>query len=233
MSDLPHDRTAPSDPKAPSDPAAPTALLDPGVPEEALDASPTTKGNKSGGWRTRKRRILIEWAAVFALAALAAAGLRGFVLQAFYVPSGSMEPALQIGDRILVDKFLFSPASLHDGDVIVFARPSGDTAGVCDDPNATDLVKRVVALPGQTIWSSHNKIYVNGIHQTETYLPRGTALGKAVPRQVVPKGRFFVMGDNRSLSCDSRYWGTVKASSIIGRVIAVIWRGGRPTLHAF
>jgi signal peptidase I len=216
-------------------------LLDPGVPDEALDPSPTTKGNKSGGWRTRKRRILIEWAAVFALAALAAAGLRGFVLQAFYVPSGSMEPALQIGDRILVDKFLFSPGSLHDGDVIVFARPSGDTAGVCDDPNATDLVKRVVALPGQIIWSVGNKIYVvnskhapkNPLPQKETYLAPGTALGKAVPRQVVPKGRFFVMGDNRSLSCDSRYWGTVKASSIIGRVIAVIWRGGRPTLHAF
>jgi signal peptidase I len=142
-----------------------------------------------------------------------------------------MEPTLQIGDRIVVDKLLFSPGSLHDGDIIVFSRPPGDTAGVCDDPTATDLVKRVVALPGQTIKSVGNTIYVDGHAQSEPYLAPSTQLGRAVKAERVPKGQYFVMGDNRALSCDSRYWGTIEGSTIVGRVMAVIWRGGHPVLH--
>lgn len=185
---------------------------------------------RAGGSR-RWRRLLAEWLVVVAVAALVAMGLRTFVVQAFYVPSGSMVPTLQVGDRILVDKLLFSPRSLHDGDIVVFARPPGDKPGVCDDPTAADLVKRVVALPGQTIRSVGDRIYVDGRVQPEPYLASGTQLGKAVAPERVPPGRYFVMGDNRALSCDSRYWGTIKGSTIVGRVVAVIWRHGRPALR--
>jgi len=210
-------------------------LLDPDEPrrppgrrDRVLRRGP---GRPSGRRPGRARRIAAEWAVVVVVAVLLAAGLRSFVVQAFFVPSGSMEPTLQVGDRILVDKVAFSPTSLRDGDVVVFARPPGDVAGVCDDPTAADLVKRVVALPGQTIRSVGNAIYVDGRRQAEPYLPPGTVLGKPVPSQRVPPGRFYVMGDNRSLSCDSRYWGTIRGSTIVGRVVAIVWRHGRPYLH--
>jgi signal peptidase I len=198
-----------------------------------LDAGPVEAEPEGSTRKRRLRRLLLEWGVVLVLAALVAAGLRGFVVQAYFVPSGSMEPTLQIGDRILVDKFLFSAGSLHDGDIVVFARPPGDTAGVCDDPTASDLVKRVVATPGQTVKSVGNTIYVDNKPQPEPYLPSGTVLGRAVPQQTVPAGHYFVMGDNRAESCDSRYWGDVKGSTIVGRVVAIIWRNGRPDLHTF
>jgi len=206
------------------------------------DASPRSGGDAPAASRSsgrvlrrgpggRARRVAFEWGTIVVAAAVLAVLLRTFVLQAFYVPSGSMEPTLQVGDRILVDKLAFSSSSLRDGDVVVFARPPGDVAGVCEDPTAKDLVKRVVASPGQTIYSRGNTIYVDGRPQPERYLPPHTVLGKPVRRQRIPPGRYYVMGDNRSQSCDSRYWGTIPGSTIVGRVVAVVWRHGRPALH--
>ncbi|MDA8292560.1 MAG: signal peptidase I [Actinomycetota bacterium] len=197
----------------------------PAADAPSLDPSPSRRRRRTG----RARRLAIEWAAILLAAAALALVLRTYVVQAFYVPSGSMEPTLQVGDRILVDKIGFSLSTLRDGDVVVFARPPGDVAGVCDDPTAADLVKRVVALPGQTIRSVGSSIVVDGVRQPEPYLPPGTVLGRRVPFQRVPPGRYYVMGDNRSQSCDSRYWGTIKGSTIVGRVFAVVWRHGRPT----
>jgi signal peptidase I len=184
-------------------------------------------------WRRRGRRLAVEWLALLALAAVVAFLLRTYVVQVYFVPSGSMIPTLQVGDRIVVDKLFFSPSSLHDGDIVVFAHPPGDKPGICDDPNAADLVKRIVASPGQTVSSVGNRVYVDGRPQPEPYLPKGTQLGRAVVAQRVPAGRYFVMGDNRYESCDSRYWGTVRGSTIVGRVVAVIWRHGHPWMHWF
>jgi len=218
-------------------PSAGGIVLEEGV-EPPLVAAAATTGRRLHSARRRARSRgrggrIIEWLVVLAFAALAAVGLRSYVVQVFFVPSGSMIPTLQVGDRIVVDKFLFSASSIHDGDIVVFARPPGDTAGVCDDPTASDLVKRVVATPGQTIRSVGNAIYVDGVRQPESYLPAGTELGRAVPLQTVPAGQYFMMGDNRYESCDSRYWGTVKGSTIVGKVVAVIWRDGHPALHWF
>lgn len=191
------------------------------------------RGTRNPTRRRRGRRLVAEWLTVLGVAAGVAFLLRTFVVQAYYVPSSSMVPTLQVGDRILVDKLFFSPSSLHDGDIVVFSHPPGDKQGICDDPNAADLVKRVVATPGQTVTSKGNQIFVDGRRQPEPYLPAGTQLGKAVPMERIPAGHYFVMGDNRALSCDSRYWGTVVGSTIVGRVVAVIWRGGLPDLHWF
>lgn len=163
------------------------------------------------------------------VAVLLALGIRTFALQAFYVPTPSMVPELDVGDRILVQKLFFSPDQLRAGDIIVFRSPPA-VARECETDEA-DLVKRVVALPGQTIWSVGNTIYVNDKKLAQPWLPKGDNLGTAIPRQTLPKDQFYVLGDNRSVSCDSRLWGTVPAKNIIGRVILVWWRNGHPAFH--
>jgi signal peptidase I len=102
-----------------------------------------------------------------------------------------------------------------------------------------DLVKRVIALPGQAIYSAGGAIFVNGRLLAEPYLPHYDPLGPPIPDATsrhpyrVPPGEFYVMGDNRAISCDSRYWGPVQGRSIIGRVVLLFWRDGHPELHPF
>ena len=143
-------------------------------------------------------------------------------------------PTLQAYDRILVLKAFFSWHDLHQGDIVVFSRPPRDRCGADGD-----LVKRVIALPGQTIYSAGNTVYVNGRPLAEPYLPRIDPLGPPIPDATrqhpfrVPAGDFYMMGDNRAISCDSRYWGPIKGSSIIGRVVLLFWHDGHPDLRAF
>lgn len=133
------------------------------------------------------------------------------------VPSGSMIPTIDIGDQILVDEQV---RAFGEGAIIVFAQPARDT--MCG-PAETDLVKRIVALPGQTIWSVGNAIYVNGHVLREPYLTTAarTDLGPPIERTTVPKNDLYVLGDNRSISCDSRYWGPVPARTIVGQAFMV------------
>lgn len=174
------------------------------------------------------RHHLLQWVAVVVVAVLIAVGLRVFVVQTFFVPSGSMIPTLQIGDRILVQKLGYS---IGEGTVIVFRAPPGYRASDCGGPFEPDLVKRVIGLPGETIWSEGNTVYIDGKPLSEPYLPKGQALGRPIPRETIPKGNYFVMGDNRPISCDSRIWGLVPSSYVVGRVFLVIWRDGRPAFH--
>jgi signal peptidase I len=117
----------------------------------------------------------------------------------------------------------------------VFSHPPLDD---CPGPGG-DLVKRVIALPGQTIYSSGNSIYVNGRPLAEPYLPPDDPLGPSIPdasRQHpyrVPAGEFYMLGDNRADSCDSRYWGPIKGSSIVGKVVLVWWHDGHPDFRRF
>ncbi len=177
------------------------------------------------------RKRLTEWAIVIVIAVGLAIGLRGFALQAFYVPSGSMIPALQIGDRILVNKLFFSASSLGRGTIVVLHHPPADAS--CGPPSE-DLVKRVIATGGQTISSNGNKILINGQVIKETYLPKVDPLGSTpITRQKIPKGEVFLLGDNRAISCDSRFWGPISTKLIVGDVAAIWWRSGHPYLHLF
>jgi signal peptidase I len=178
--------------------------------------------------RRRGRRVAIEWLSVAAVALLLALGMRTFVFQAFYVPSGSMIPTILPHDRILVDKLLFSASHLHTGDVIVFRRPANDKVCGLDE---ADFVKRVIAVGGQRVFSKGQTVYVANKAISEPYLPKGQPLGMAIKPQTVPKGQLFVMGDDRPDSCDSRYWGDVPTSNVIGKVVLVWWRNGHPDLH--
>lgn len=180
------------------------------------------------------RRRLLEWAAVIMAAALVAFLVRSFVFEVYSVPSSSMMPTIRPGDRIVVDKLFFNYHDLHPGDIVVFRRPPRDRPGVCAGPEVGDLVKRIVGLPGQTVSSKGNTVLVNGKPLAQPYLPAGTVLGRQISPPVhVPPDHYFVLGDNRDISCDSRYWGTIKGSSIVGTVIAAIWRNSHPWLHTF
>ena len=158
---------------------------------------------------------------VIALALLAAFVIRTFVFQTFYIPSGSMEPTLQVGDRIIVSKLSYDVHSPHRGDIVVFHAPARE-ATVCADPSIKDLVKRIIGMPGETISSQGNTILINGKPLAQPWfspVPRGPEI---TPTKI-PSNSYFVMGDNRTNSCDSRDWGTLPQGNIIGHVVFRIW----------
>jgi signal peptidase I len=169
------------------------------------------------------------WVLPVVAALLLALGLRAVAFETFTIPTGSMEPTLGVYDRILVWKAFFNWHDLHEGDIVVFTHPPLDR---CPGPG-DDLVKRVIALPGQTIYSAGNTIYVDGRRLREPYLPPHDPLGPQISPFHVPPGEFYVLGDDRQDSCDSRYWGPVKASTIVGKVVLLFWHNGHPDLHPF
>jgi signal peptidase I len=181
--------------------------------------------------------VVTEWVAIVAVALVLALAARQWVFQTFSIPSESMVPALDIGDRIVVQKIFWSWHDVKQGDIVVFSRPPHDTQ--CTGPESEDLVKRVIALPGQTIYSAFGKIFVDGRQLNESYLPKPDPLGRPIPGASaqhpyhVPAGDFYVMGDNRAVSCDSRYWGPVQGSTIVGKVVMLLWRHGHPAWHVF
>ena len=144
--------------------------------------------------------------------------MRTFAFQTFYIPSGSMEPTLQVGDRIIVDKLSVDFGTIHRGDIIVFKAPPAENCGEV----VTDLVKRVIGLPGDHLTSKGNTIFVNGNALRETWT-HTEPLGEVVGHVTVTKNHYFMMGDNHSNSCDSRMWGTVPKSDIIGKAFLRIW----------
>ncbi|MGO9196593.1 MAG: signal peptidase I [Acidimicrobiales bacterium] len=176
----------------------------------------------------RRPNRFLPWITIIVVAMVIAIGLRLYVVQTFFVPSGSMIPTLMPGDRILVQKIGYS---VTEGAIVVFRTPPGYSASECGGTAETDLVKRVIGLPGDTIWSRGNTVYVNGKPLAEPYLPKGQLLGAPVRREKIPAGHYFMMGDNRPISCDSRVWGLVPSSDVVGRVFLVIWRDGHPVFH--
>jgi signal peptidase I len=183
--------------------------------------------------RRRWRRRLAETAIMVLVAVLLAGLVRTFVFQTFWIPSASMVPALSVYDRVLVQKAFFTWHDVREGDIVVFTHPPLDNC----PPAEGDLVKRVIALPGQTIYSSGNSIYVNGRLLAEPYLPKYDPLGPPIASRQhpyrVPPGEFYVLGDNRADSCDSRYWGPIKGSTIVGKVILLWWHNSHPDFHPF
>jgi signal peptidase I len=184
--------------------------------------------------RRRRRRKYIDMGITVLVAVLLAVILRAFVFQTFWIPSSSMVPTLGVNDRILVQKAFFTWHDVHEGDIVVFSHPPLDN---CPGPSGGDLVKRVIGLPGQTIYSSGNSIFINGHLLSEPYLPANDPLGPPIASRLhpfkVPAGEFYMLGDNRAISCDSRYWGPIKGTTIVGKVILDWWTNGHPFFRWF
>jgi len=184
--------------------------------------------------RRRWKRALAETAITILVAVLLAGFVRTLVFQPFWIPTSSMVPTLGVYDRVLVQKAFFSWRDVREGQIVVFSHPPLDH---CAGSEEGDLVKRVIALPGQAIYSSGNSIYVNGRLLAEPYLPHYDPLGPPIASRQhpyrVPPGEFYMLGDNRADSCDSRYWGPIKGSSIIGKVVLVWWHDDHPDFRRF
>jgi signal peptidase I len=185
------------------------------------ESAPNLEAAPMGQVRRRDRsalRNVIEWVAIIAAALIVALVIKTFLFQAFYIPSESMEPALRPGDRVLVNKLSYDFHSIHRGDIVVFKRPPSEAG----DPTIKDLIKRVIGLPGETIEARGGQVYINGQPVKEPYLPPGT-LTNNLPLQKIGPGQYFVMGDNRTNSKDSRYIGTIPGSLIVGRAFIRVW----------
>ncbi len=194
------------------------------LPEPA-EASPRSR---------RFTRTLVEWGVIVVVVLAATVLLRTFVVQSYYIPSGSMLPTLQVGDRIIVDKLSYRFSDPKRGDIVVFSRPP------LEGQAYPDLVKRVVGLPGETISSSGGRLTIDGKVLNEPWLPPGpqaytTSLQEVDPHPrfdlpgpvKIPPGEYYVMGDNRTDSEDSRFFGPIRKSLIVGRAVAVVWPFGQ------
>jgi len=188
-----------------------------------------------GAAKVRKKSLFREYAEAIIIAVLLALVIRQFAVQAFTIPSGSMMDTLLIGDYILVNKFLLGPEipftdkhlpglrSPEHGDVVVFKYPNDETR---------DFIKRIVAVGGDTIQVKDNRVWLNGKLIEEPYVMPGsfrsglsTHCGYLYGCEplVVPPSSYFVMGDNRDNSQDSRYWGFVKREKIRGKAFLIYW----------
>ena len=166
--------------------------------------------------RGRPARVAFEWAGLVVVALVIALLIKTFLFQTFWIPSASMEPTLKINDRVLVNKLSYKLHAVHRGDIIVFKTPPGS------DPRYKDLVKRVIGLPGETVSGSGGHVFIAGKQLPEPYLPKGTFTSDFAPVKIAPD-HYWMMGDNRGDSSDSRAFGTIAKKTIVGRVFVRIW----------
>jgi signal peptidase I len=179
------------------------------------------------GMHPRLRSVL-GWVVFIIVVVLVSTGARAFAVQTYFVPTPSMTPTLIPGDRIVVDKLA---STIHRGDIVVFHDVPADKGG------PPVLVKRVIGLPGETISSVGSTVLIDGKPLAEPWLPPLTGICAETSEHIMPTkiapDHYFMMGDCRGDSGDSRYWGTVPGSYIIGKVDMIIWRNGHPWIHWF
>jgi signal peptidase I len=210
---------------APVTAPAETTIAPPAPPT----AEPDGEGPKRTGRRTR--RVVIEWVLLIGGALLIAFLIKTFLFQAFYIPSESMTPTLQVGDRVLVNKLSYRLHDVNRGDIVVFEAPEGQGTSA-----VKDLVKRVIGLPGERVEFGDGDVFIDGELLEEPYLADGetTAPSNAAfsdrcepPAEdnvcVVPADSVLVLGDNRNESKDGRVFGPIDESDIVGRVFVRIW----------
>jgi len=176
--------------------------------------------------KVREKSVIRQYTEAFLIAILLALVIRTFVVQAFKIPSGSMLPTLQIGDHLLVNKFLYWFTDPQRGDVIVFKFPQDE---------GRDFIKRVIALPGDKVEVRGKRVYVNDKPVQESYavhLDPSMQENPHSPRDnfapvQAPSGQLFMMGDNRDYSMDSRFWGFLDIKKIKGKAFIIYWSWDR------
>jgi len=188
-----------------------------------------------------KKGRLRDWGESILIALILALFIRTFVVQAFKIPSGSMKPTLLIGDHLLVCKFYYGTKipfinkfivrfnSPKHGDIIVFIYPLENK----------DFIKRIIGLPGDEIEIINKTVYVNGkpysdsrVFHSDSYIqPKIKGPRDNFGPVILPPNKYFVMGDNRDESYDSRFWGFVDQDSIKGKAFIIYWSWERPFFH--
>lgn len=210
MTELPGDETADPDPTLP----------------------PVDEPERSETWSFLKELpFLIIGALIVAVL------VKSFLIQVFWIPSSSMQETLQVGDRVIVNKLAYRVGDPGRGDVVVFEPETAEVESVVAKVSRnllesiglrtpeSDLIKRIIGLPGETLEIKDNQVIIDGVPLVEPYLATGERLLDFDP-VVVPDGTYFVMGDNRDGSKDSRVFGPIAQSRIVGRAFSVVWPPG-------
>ena len=174
-------------------------------------------------WRKRPKSKTQEYIETFAIALVLAFTVRATVAEARYIPSESMVPTLEVGDRLIVEKVSYRFGSPQRGDIVVFEPPERAMG------NGNAFIKRVVGLPGERIAIQEGQVVINGKPLTEPYVKEAPLYGEpdweaiGLPGGVIPPGKVFVMGDNRNNSQDSHVWGALPIDNIIGHTVFRFW----------
>jgi signal peptidase I len=186
----------------------------------------------------------LELVMIVAVALGLALGIQAFLVKPFRIPSESMVPTLEIGQRVLVDRVTKNFSDYGRGDVLVFKPPAGADSNSCGirhssesacprptkDRSDTNFIKRVVATGGDRLKVEGGAVYLNGKRQDESYARLDESCGRPcdLPREIrIPQGYYFMMGDNRGASQDSRVWGPIPKDWVIGQAFATYWPPNR------
>jgi signal peptidase I len=206
----------------------------------------------TGGKSKKKRSTagsIIELVVIVAVALGLALLIQAFLIKPFRIPSESMEPTLDIDQRVLVDRVSTDLSDPERGDILVFKPPKGSDENRvqhCGGPlnpsnghpcsvatrqqSNTNFIKRVVAVPGDSIKVLRNRVYINGKLQKEPFIKKDTPCDDLcnLPNPItIPKGHYYMMGDNRGMSADSREWGPIPKDWIIGNAFFTYWPPGK------
>lgn len=208
--------------------------------DRSLPADPYDEGANANLKRKPRRKPLPFWLELPLLVLVAlvvAVFIKTFLVQAFWIPSSSMEDTLLVNDRVLVNKLAYRLGDIERGHVIVFDDPRGDANGdesifrsatrnvaeaVGLSTPRSEFIKRVIGLPGETVEIRDNQVLINGQDISEPYLKPGTSM-RDFEAVTVPEGHVFVMGDNRNSSQDSRFFGPIPTDDVVGRAFVIIW----------
>jgi signal peptidase I len=209
-----------------------------------VSEGPTSvKRAEERGEAKSKTNSIVELIVIVLVAVGLALAIQAFIIKPYRIPSGSMEPTLKIGQRVLVNRIGMHINGPHVGEIVVFHPPKDAEQQVCgpaphmvtpggaacDAPEpeeaSVNFIKRIVAGPGDTMYIKEGHAYVNGKRESDSYIdPCDGASECNFPKPIkIPAGHWFMMGDNRGESDDSRFWGPVPASWIIGGAFATYW----------
>ena len=183
--------------------------------------------------------VALDWLVTIVGAVAIVLAVKAWVVNPYRIPTSSMEPRLhcarpgpgclaQFSDRVLANRLVYHFREPKRGDIVVFQTPP-QAAEQC--PPAGTFVKRIIALPGETWEQRNGAVFINGQRLREPYLSPDRRDFATHPRRPIAPGHFFVMGDNRTQSCDSRAWGAVPRANLIGKVFATYWPPNRISLR--
>jgi signal peptidase I len=188
----------------------------------------------------RPWRIAIDWVVTIVGAVAIVLAIKAWVVNPYRIPSSSMEPTLhcaggavgctaRFSDRVLANRFIYHFVDPDRGDIVVFNTPE---AAKKNCGAGGTFVKRIVGLPGETLEVRRGTVYIDGVRLNEPYVENDRRdVGSSEPPYRIPDDQYFVMGDNRTQSCDSTVWGALPRSKLIGKVFAVYWPPRRISLR--